>query len=96
MRGWAALAAAAVALGLSGSAQAAPAAPCDRACLTGFVDRYMAGLADGTVSPAPRDMTVPFSLVIAELFKIQDGKIMRIQALVSPAPYGMTSDWPRQ
>ncbi len=39
-------------------------------------------------------MQVPFSFEIAELFKIQDGKIMRIEALVIPAPYGMTSGWP--
>ncbi len=51
-------------------------------------------LADGTVSPVPPDMQVPFSFEIAELFKIQDGKIMRIEALVIPAPYGMTSGWP--
>ncbi len=50
-------------------------------------------LADGTVSPVPPDMTVPFSFEIAELFKIQDGKIMRIEALVIPAPYGMKSGW---
>ena len=52
-------------------------------------------LADGTVSPVPPDMTVPFSFEIYELFKIQDGKIMRIEALVNPVPYGMTSGWPR-
>ncbi len=52
-------------------------------------------LADGTVSQVPPDMQVPFSFEIAELFKIQDGKIMRIEALVIPAPYGMTSGWPR-
>jgi len=50
-------------------------------------------LADGTVSPVPPDMTVPFSFEIEELFKIQDGKIMRIEALVNPVPYGMTSGW---
>ncbi len=50
-------------------------------------------LADGTVSPVPPDMQVPFSFEIAELFKIQDGKIMRIEALVIPAPYGMKSGW---
>ena len=50
-------------------------------------------LADGTVSPVPPDMTVPFAFQIGELFKIQDGKIMRIEALVIPAPYGMKSGW---
>jgi hypothetical protein len=50
-------------------------------------------LADGTVSPVPPDMQVPFTFEIGELFKIQDGKIMRIEALVIPAPYGMKSGW---
>jgi len=50
-------------------------------------------LADGTVSPVPPDMQVPFTFQIGELFKIQDGKIMRIEALVIPAPYGMKSGW---
>lgn len=53
-------------------------------------------LADGTVSPAPPDMTVRYGFEIAELFKIQDGKIMRIEALVNPAPYGMKSGWLRR
>jgi hypothetical protein len=50
-------------------------------------------LADGTVSPVPPDMQVPFTFEIAELFKIQDGRIMRIEALVVPAPYGMSGGW---
>ena len=41
----------------------------------------------------PPDMQVPFSFQIFELFKIQDGKIMRIEALVNPAPYGMSGGW---
>ena len=51
-------------------------------------------LADGTVSPVPPDMQTPFTFEIGELFKIQDGKIMRIEAVVIPAPYGMTGGWP--
>ena len=52
-------------------------------------------LADGTVSKVPADMTVPFTFEIGELFQIQDGKIMRIEALVIPAPYGMPTPWGR-
>lgn len=52
-------------------------------------------LADGTVSPVPPDMTVPFTFEIGELFKIRNGKILRIEALVIPAPYGMASGWPK-
>ncbi len=50
-------------------------------------------LADGTVSPVPPNMQVPFTFEIGELFKIEDGKIMRIEALVIPAPYRMSSGW---
>jgi hypothetical protein len=38
-------------------------------------------------------MEVPFTFEIGELSKIQDGRIMRIEALVIPAPYGMDSGW---
>jgi hypothetical protein len=31
---------------------------------------------------------------IAELFKVVDGKINRIEALVTPVPYGMYTGWP--
>lgn len=51
-------------------------------------------LADGTVSPVPPNMQVPYTFQIGELFKISDGKIMRIEAVVIPAPYGMKSGWP--
>lgn len=50
-------------------------------------------LADGTVSPVPPDMTVPFTFEIGELFKIRDGNILHIEALVIPAPHGMGSGW---
>ncbi len=51
-------------------------------------------LADGTVSAVPADMQVPFTFQIAEPFKVQDGEIKRIEALVIPVPYGMRSGWP--
>jgi hypothetical protein len=35
----------------------------------------------------------PYSFFIAELFKIADGKINRIEALVTPVPYGMSTGW---
>jgi hypothetical protein len=40
---------------------------------------------------APFDQ--PYSFFIAELFKIVDGKINRIEALVTPVPYGMSTGW---
>jgi hypothetical protein len=48
-------------------------------------------LTDGRIVQQPR--TAPWTWEIAELFKIQDGKIMRVEALVNPAPYGMKSGW---
>ena len=50
-------------------------------------------LADGTVSPVPPDMQVPYTFQIEELFKIENGKIRRILALVNPVPYHMRSGW---
>lgn len=48
-------------------------------------------LADGRIEHQTR--TAPWSWEIAELFKIQDGKIMRIEAIVNSCPYGMKSGW---
>jgi len=48
-------------------------------------------LADGRTVKQTR--TAPWTWEIAEMFKIQDGKIMRVEALVNPAPYGMKAGW---
>ena len=48
-------------------------------------------LADGRTVKETR--TAPWTWEIAEMFKIQDGKIMRVEALVNPAPYGMKAGW---
>jgi len=48
-------------------------------------------LADGRSVKQTR--TAPWTWEIAEMFKIQDGKIMRVEALVTPAPYGMKAGW---
>lgn len=53
-------------------------------------------LADGTVSPVPPDMQVPYTFQIEELFKIENGRIRRILALVNPVPYHMRSGWPQK
>lgn len=48
-------------------------------------------LPDGrTVTEGP---TQPWTWEIAEVFKIQHGKIRRIEAVLTQAPYGMTSGW---
>jgi hypothetical protein len=41
-------------------------------------------------------MQVPYTFQIGELFKIGDGKIMRIEALVIPVPYRMRSGCERE
>jgi hypothetical protein len=42
---------------------------------------------------AKQSRTAPWTWEIAELFKIQDGKIMQIEALVNAVPYGMKAGW---
>lgn len=49
---------------------------------------------DGTVHKVNPPFDQPYSFFIAELFKIVDGKINRIEALVTPVPYGMYTGWP--
>ncbi len=48
-------------------------------------------LTDGRTVQQSR--TAPWTWQIAELFKIQNGQIMRIEALVNAVPYGMKSGW---
>jgi hypothetical protein len=37
----------------------------------------------------------PFTWEIAELFKLEDGKIRQIEAVLDQSPYGMGSGWSR-
>ena len=48
---------------------------------------------DGSVHPVNTPFDEPFSFQICELFKIRDGKILQIEALVAPVPYGMLTGW---
>lgn len=48
-------------------------------------------LADGRVQKQTR--TAPWTWQVAELFKIQNGKIMQVEALVNAMPYGMKPGW---
>ncbi len=41
--------------------------------------------------PAPFD--APFSFLMAELFKIRDGKIAQVEAVIYTTPYAMPSGW---
>jgi hypothetical protein len=49
------------------------------------------GLADGT--GASLGPTRPWTWEIAEVFKIEKGKIRRVEALLDQVPYGMLSGW---
>jgi hypothetical protein len=48
---------------------------------------------DGSVHPAGPPFDEPFAFQVAELFKIKNGKIYRIEALVLNVPYGMPTGW---
>ena len=48
-------------------------------------------LADGRTVKQTR--TAPWTWEIAEMFKIQDGKIMRVEAIVDTGIYGMKAGW---
>jgi hypothetical protein len=37
--------------------------------------------------------TTPWTWELAEMFKIENGKIRRIEAILDRAPYGMGSGW---
>jgi hypothetical protein len=48
-------------------------------------------LADGT--PVTANLSQPFTWQIAEAFKIENGLITRIEAVLNPCPYGMRPNW---
>jgi hypothetical protein len=49
--------------------------------------------ADGKAHPVTTPFDEPLTFLIGELFKIVDGKINRIEAVVLNVPYGMPSGW---
>jgi len=55
----------------------------------GMVRDY--ALADGTPTTG---IDRPFSWMIAEAFRIENGQLTRIEALMTGVPYGMRSGWP--
>jgi hypothetical protein len=59
---------------------------------SGTVREY--DLADGT--PIRSAVDRPFSWMIAEAFRIENGLITRIEALMTECPYGMRPGWPGQ
>ena len=51
---------------------------------------------DGSTHPVNTPFDEPFSFLIGELFKIKDGKIFQIEALVLNVPYGMRPGWEKK
>ncbi|MBN2320578.1 MAG: hypothetical protein JXR49_15980 [Acidobacteria bacterium] len=45
---------------------------------------------DGAVNEG---LTQPYSFIIGEIFKIVDGRIRQIEAVLMTVPYGMESGW---
>ena len=50
-------------------------------------------MTDGTNLHVPPPFDTPYAFQIFELFKIKDGRIMRVEALLNTVPYGSTSGW---
>ncbi len=50
-------------------------------------------LNDGSTLKVPPPFDAPYSFLIAELFKIQHGRIARIEAVIVTTPYTMPSGW---
>lgn len=51
-------------------------------------------LADGSIMTVPYPFNRPFSFELFEAFKIDQGKIHEIEAILTSVPYGMKSGWP--
>lgn len=54
--------------------------------------------ADGSVEerPASPAFTVPFQFTMAEIFKVEEGKLHDVEAVLLTVPYGMPSGWDRE
>src|SRR5690348_16221506 len=68
---------------------------CDRACLENTVDRFLDVFIkhDPALVSFARGPTTPWTWELAEMFKIENGKIHRIEAVLDRSPYGMPSGW---
>jgi hypothetical protein len=53
----------------------------------------MSTTLDGKLTDVTGTFRQPFSFIIAEIFKIKDGKIRQIEAVLMAVPYGMESGW---
>jgi hypothetical protein len=48
---------------------------------------------DGTEHKVSAPFDTPYTFLLGELFKIKNGKITRVEAVLLPVPYGMPSGW---
>jgi hypothetical protein len=48
---------------------------------------------DGTIAKVPAPFDTPYTFLIAEVFKVRDGRIAQVEAVLLPTPYGMPSGW---
>ena len=48
---------------------------------------------DGTIAKVGPPFDTPYTFLIAELFKIRDGRIAQVEAVILPTPYAMPSGW---
>jgi hypothetical protein len=51
------------------------------------------GTADGKQVPVTGPFSQPVTFMLAEVFKVKDGKIRQIEAILTSVPYGMKSGW---
>jgi hypothetical protein len=49
--------------------------------------------SDGSIAPVRAPFDTPYTFLIAELFKIRDGRIAQVEAVLLTTPYGMPSGW---
>ena len=48
---------------------------------------------DGTIAKVSPPFDTPYTFLIAELFKIRDGRIAQVEAVLLPTPYAMPTGW---
>jgi hypothetical protein len=53
-------------------------------------------MTNGTTLTVPPPFDTPYTFLIGELFKIKNGLITRIEAVLLSVPYGMPSGWEKR
>ncbi len=50
-------------------------------------------MTDGTNLHVPPPFDAPYAFEIFELFKIEKGRIVGVEAILNTVPYGMSAGW---